>query len=150
KRGAPWPEEKQSGVAARDAFDLQQRKRNHWAWQPIRATPPPHVRDVAWARSPIDAFVLAKLEASGLKPAQATDRRTLLRRVTFDLIGLPPSPQEIDAFLKDESPRAFEKVVDRLLDSPRFGERWGRHWLDLVRYAESRGHELDFTTPNAY
>src|SRR5262249_55997064 len=120
KRGAPWPKEQQSGVAARDAFDLQQRKRNHWAWQPIRATPPPRVRDLAWARTPIDAFVLAKLEASGLKPAEAADRRTLLRRVTFDLIGLPPSPQEIESFLKDESPQAFGKAVDRLRHSPSF------------------------------
>src|SRR5262249_36713033 len=130
--------------------NLQKRKMEHWAWQPIQLSAVPAVRDAAWAQSPVDAFILSRLEAKGLKPAERADRRRLLRRVTFDLVGLPPTPEEINAFLKDDSPEAFAKVVDRLLDSPRFGERWARHWLDLVRYAESRGHELDYTTPNAY
>jgi hypothetical protein len=151
KMGAPWPKESRNkAAAAADGFDLQKRKRSHWAWQPIGAHQPPRVQNAAWVKSPIDAFILARLEAQGLKPAAPADRRTLLRRLSFDLIGLPPSADEIDAFLNDSSPDAFEKVVDRLLGSPRFGERWARHWLDLVRYAESRGHELDYTTPNAY
>jgi hypothetical protein len=151
EQGAAWPREQPvAGAAAKDGFDIQQRKRTHWAWQPIDPRTPLRVRDTTWARSPVDAFILARLEAKGLKPAERADRRTLLRRVTFDLTGLPPTRQEIDAFLKDDSPNAYAKVVDRLLDSPRFGERWARHWLDLVRYAESRGHELDYTTPNAY
>lgn len=151
KMGAPWTRDSEATtVAKRDQFDLFKRKQAHWAWQPIRAYQPPRTKDGRWARLPIDAFVLERLEEKGLKPAPAADRRTLLRRVSFDLIGLPPTAQEIEAFLKDDSPRAFEKVVDRLLASPHFGERWARHWLDLVRYAESRGHENDYTTPNAY
>ena len=98
----------------------------------------------------MDRFILAKLEAKSLSPAPPADKRTLLRRLSFDLIGLPPSPEEVEAFVKDESPDAYEKVVDRLLASPQFGERWARHWLDLVRYGESRGHEFDYTIPNAY
>jgi hypothetical protein len=108
------------------------------------------VTDTSWPKSPIDQFILSKLAAKGLKPAGAAERRTLLRRVYFDLIGLPPTPAEIDAFLRDTSPDALQKVVDRLLAAPQFGERWGRHWLDLVRYGESRGHEFDYLTPNAY
>jgi hypothetical protein len=151
KMGAPWPRETAATAGAKQAhFDIQTRKEAHWAWQPIRAYKPPGTKDANWARLPIDAFIQAGLEVKGMKPNPAADRRTLLRRVTFDLIGLPPTAQEIDAFLTDESPRAFENVVDRLLASPRFGERWARHWLDLVRYAESRGHENDYTTPNAY
>jgi hypothetical protein len=151
KRGAAWPsKQNSSGAASKDGIDIQERKKNHWAWQPIRVSTPPAVKDTAWARTPIDAFLLARMEANGLKPAEQADRRTLLRRVSFDLTGLPPTPEEIDAFLKDNSADAFAKVVDRLLESPQFGERWARHWLDLVRYAESRGHEMDYTTPNAY
>src|SRR5262249_45464995 len=130
ERGAMWPAQQTATDAkSKDGFDLQKRKRDHWAWQPIQLSTPPVVRDTAWAQSPVDAFVLARIEAKGLKPAQRADRRTLLRRVTFDLIGLPPTPEEITAFLEDDSADAFSKVVDRLLDSPRFGERWARHWL---------------------
>jgi hypothetical protein len=151
KRGAAWPnEQKPTAAAGKDGIDIQERKKNHWAWQPIKVSPAPIVKHVLWPQSPIDAFLLARMEAKGLKPAGPADRRTLLRRVTFDLTGLPPTPQEIDAFLRDTSSDAFVKVVNRLLDSPQFGERWARHWLDLVRYAESRGHEMDYTTPNAY
>ncbi|HYV37690.1 MAG TPA: DUF1549 and DUF1553 domain-containing protein, partial [Gemmataceae bacterium] len=145
----PWPSDKGAAIIASKPFDLKERAK-HWSLQPIKAAPPPSVKDQAWAKSPIDRFLLAKLEANGLKPAAAADRRTLIRRVTFDLTGLPPTPQEIDAFLKDDSPDAFAKVVDRLLDSPRYGERWARHWLDLVRYAETLGHEYDFDLPDAY
>jgi len=117
----------------------------HWAFRPIRdvAVPPkaPH---------PVDAFLLASLEARGLSPAPEADRPTLLRRVTFDLTGLPPTPEELQAFLEDKAPDAFERVVDRLLASPRYGERWGRHWLDLVRYADSNGVDEDVNHPHAW
>src|SRR5262249_3096902 len=132
------------------AFDLAKRKKEHWAWQPIRPLALPRVKDTAWPLGPADRFILAKLEEKGLKPVPAADRRTLIRRVYFDLIGLPPTPEEVEGFVRDQSPDAYAKVVDRLLASPHFGERWGRHWLDLVRYAESRGHEFDYTNPNAY
>jgi hypothetical protein len=152
KKGAPWPKQSSSvqGAVARAAFDLDERKRTHWAWRPICPHNPPSVRKVIWPRDPIDRFVLAKLEDKGLSPAQPADKRTLLRRLYFDLIGLPPSPEETEAFVRDTSPLAIEKVVDGLLQSPHFGERWGRHWLDLVRYAETRGHEFDYNIPNAY
>lgn len=109
-----------------------------WSFQPVREVAYPLVKDAAWVTSPVDAFVLAMLEERGLRPSNAADRRTLIRRVTFDLTGLPPSPAEIEAFLADESPESFSKVVDRLLESTAYGERWGRHWLDVVRYADAR------------
>ena len=148
--GAPWPKADSGTAAAARKFDLNQRKADHWCWQPLATTEPPPVKDAAWARTAIDRFILAKLEAKGLAPARAADRRTLIRRLSFDLVGLPPTPQEVEAFLADRSPRAIETVADRLLKSPHFGERWGRHWLDLMRYAESRGHEYDYDAPNAY
>ncbi len=114
-----------------------------WSFQPVRDTAVPDVQDTAWARSDVDRFILAKLESHQFQPAAEAGRRTLLRRVTFDLTGLPPSPEEIDQFLSDSSSDAYEKVVDRLLASPHYGERWGRHWLDLVRWAETNGHEFD-------
>jgi hypothetical protein len=152
KMGAPWPKSASSGESAvtKSAFDLAERRRSHWAWQPIRPHNPPAVRDANWPRHPLDHFLLAKLEDKGLSPAPTADKRTLLRRLYFDLIGLPPTPEETQAFLSDDSSGAVEKVVDRLLASPHFGERWGRHWLDLVRYAETRGHEFDYNIPNAY
>jgi hypothetical protein len=118
-------------------FQITEVQRQFWAFQPVRATPSPAVQDLEWATKPLDRFILAKMEANGLRPALPADKRTLLRRVTFDLIGLPPTPSEIDAFLIDESPNAFAKVVDRLLASPHYGEKWGRHWLDVVRYCDS-------------
>ncbi len=114
-----------------------------WAYQPVRNATPPSVKNEAWIKSPLDRFILAKLEENNLAPAPPADKRTLIRRVTFDLTGLPPSPEEIEAFLKDESPQAFGKVVNRLLDSPHYGERWGRHWLDVVRYAESTANDAN-------
>ncbi len=122
----------------------------HWAYQPPLDVQPPAVDDVSWPTSPIDAFILDDLEQAGLRPAERADKTTLLRRVTFDLIGLPPSPDEIGAFLADESPDAFERAVDRLLGSPHYGERWARHWLDLVRYSDTNGVVLDPVKPNAY
>jgi Protein of unknown function (DUF1549)/Protein of unknown function (DUF1553)/Planctomycete cytochrome C len=150
KAGAVWPDAVPGPGAVASTFDLAKRKREHWAWQPVNFVPPPVVKDAAWPAGPVDQYLLAKLEQRGIRPAPPADRRTWIRRVTFDLIGLPPTPAEIDAFLADPSPEAERKVVDRLLASPHFGERWGRHWLDLVRYAETRGHEFDAVIPNAY
>ncbi len=110
----------------------------------------PAVQQASWVKNPIDAFVLARLEAKGLKPAPAASKRALLRRLYFDLIGLPPTPNEIDAFESDSTPDAYEKVVDKLLKDPRYGERWGRHWLDLARFAESDGFAIDGERPTAW
>jgi hypothetical protein len=147
--GATWPDAKAVKLVATKTFDLKERSR-HWSLQPVQRPPLPKVGNAVWCLSPIDRFILAKLEGNGLKPAPSADRRALLRRVTFDLIGLPPTPEETEAFLNDDSPQAFAKVVDRLLASPHYGERWGRHWLDLVRFAETQGHEFDFELPEAY
>ena len=126
--------------------------RSFWSLQPVKQPAIPVVKNKTWAKNPIDSFVLARLEAKGLTPAPAADRRTLLRRVTFDLTGLPPTPAEAEAFLGDKSPDAYEKVVDRLLASPRYGERWGRMWLDVARYADTKGYVFneDRNYPNAY
>ncbi|MBM3459874.1 MAG: DUF1549 domain-containing protein, partial [Armatimonadetes bacterium] len=120
-----------------------------WAFQPIRQTPPPALRD-SWVRNPVDAFILARLRAAKLQPAPEADRVTLIRRATFDLHGLPPTPEEVEQFVNDRAPDAFEKLVDRLLASPRYGERQARHWLDLSRFAESEGFKADETRPNAW
>jgi hypothetical protein len=124
-----------------------------WSLRPLAKPTPPavHVKGADdWARAPIDRFILAKLQESGLAPAPPADRRTLLRRVTFDLIGLPPTPEAVEAFLTDRSPDAYEKVVDRLLASPHHGERWARHWMDVVHYAETHGHDQDRPRPHAW
>ncbi|HVJ80758.1 MAG TPA: DUF1549 domain-containing protein, partial [Planctomycetia bacterium] len=111
--------------------------RKHWAFQPPALSAPPPVRDANWPRSKTDAYILAKLEAKGLRPAPPADRAALLRRLHFDLVGLPPAPAELDAFLADKSPTALENTIDRLLASRQFAERWARHWLDVARYADS-------------
>lgn len=151
KQGAVWPQDHATTPAlpAKVPFDIKARAR-HWSFQPIKAGKPPKVRNASWPQTPIDNFILAKLEANGLSPAPPADRRTLIRRVTFDLIGLPPTPAEVQAFLADRSPNAYRKVIERLLASPHYGERWARHWLDLARYAETDGHEFDFDKPGAY
>ncbi len=149
--GAPWPKAAGEGVAAKEkVFDLAKRKAEHWCWQPVKIVAQPAVKNESWPRQPLDRFILTKLEEKGLAPSSPANKRTLIRRAFFDLIGLPPKPEEVEAFLQDESPQAFEKVADGLLASPHFGERWGRHWLDLVRYAESRGHEFEPNIPNAW
>jgi mono/diheme cytochrome c family protein/cytochrome c553 len=140
KRGAPFP------VAAKVGPDPAK----HWAFQPVGNPAVPVGKDAAWAKSDLDKFVLVRLEAAGLKPAPPADGRTLIRRATFDLTGLPPTPEEIDAFLQDGSPEAFAKVVDRLLASPAYGERWGRHWLDVARYADSNGLDENTAHGNAW
>ncbi len=124
--------------------------RDHWAFQSPADPAIPEVKDVGWPRSPLDRFILSRLESQGLRPAPPADRRTLLRRVTFDLIGLPPTPEEMNAFLADQSPEAFAHVVERLLDSPHYGERWGRHWLDVARYADSNGLDENVAHGNAW
>ncbi len=138
KAGAAWP-----GGELVKAAGFTPEQKAFWAFQPVRDPPVPGVKRTDWAGSPLDAFILAKLEEKGLSPAQRADRRTLIRRVTFDLTGLPPTPPEIDAFLADTSPDAFAKVVDRLLASPHYGERWGRHWLDVARYADSTANDAN-------
>ena len=125
-------------------------EREHWAFQPPRRTAPPSVKAREWVRNPIDAFIEEGLEASGLTPSAEADRTTLLRRLSFDLTGLPPSPDEIAAFLGDHSVNAYEKVVERLLASPQYGVRWAQHWLDLARYADTDGFEFDQARPNAW
>ena len=139
--GAPW------GVAGPSK---QPSGTGFWAFQPPREPSPPQVENTPWVASPIDRFILAALEAKGLRPAPAADKRTLLRRATFDLTGLPPTPTEIRDFLSDESDAAFSKVIDRLLSSPRYGERWGRHWLDVARYADSNGLDENILYRNAF
>ena len=122
----------------------------HWSFQPLEAVKPPPVKLSGWPRDEIDYFILARMEAKGLQPVADANRRTLVRRIYFDLIGLPPTPKEVEAFIADDSPDAPAKLIDRLLASDRFGERWGRHWLDVVRYAESSGMEFNFTYPHAW
>src|SRR5881392_1853007 len=137
--------------AAADApkqFTPQQRR--WWAFQKVVKPPLPQPKNRAWVKNEIDAFILAKLEEKHLRPVPPADRVTLIRRATLDLTGLAPTPEEVQAFVSDASPEAFTKVVDRLLDSPRYGERWARHWLDLARYADSEGFKSDETRPNIW
>ncbi len=124
--------------------------RQFWSLRPIANSPIPSVKKLDWPASDIDRFILAKLEEHGLQPAADADKRTLIRRATFDLTGLPPTPEEVGAFLSDKLPQAFERVVNRLLESPRYGERWGRHWLDVVRYADTAGDNSDYPIPQMY
>jgi hypothetical protein len=134
EQGMTWPETKAK---------VKRPGQGHWAFQPPKRTTAASVRDTAWVQNPIDTFILARLERENLKPSPEADRKTLLRRLSFDLTGLPPSPQEIADFAADDSPNAYERVVDRLLASPHYGERWGRHWLDIARYADSDGYTID-------
>src|SRR5579875_2679374 len=138
KMGAPWPEETVKADAS--SLSVAEVRRTHWAFGPVKKPSPPAVKKADWVKTPIDAFVLAGLEAKGLMPAPGADRRTLIRRVTQDLHGLPPTPEEVAAFESDRSLDAYARLVDRLLASPRYGERWGRHWLDVARYADSKGY----------
>jgi hypothetical protein len=122
----------------------------HWAFQAIKRPALPTVATTGWVRTPIDSFILARLEKAGITPAEDADRRTLLRRAYLDVIGLPPSPAELDTFLMDKAPDAFARAVDHLLASRQYGERWARHWLDVARYAETNGYERDGPKPNAW
>ncbi len=190
KAGVPWPQEAGVKVAKKNIFDLEKRKQEHWCWQPLLSAQPPAVKDTAWPRADADRFILAKLEEKGLRPAPDADARTLIRRLSFDITGLPPTAELVEQFVRDvagdkargregegekttesavslspprplapspslslsspQARKAIESLVDRLLQSPAFGERWARHWLDLVRYSETRGHEFDAEIPNAW
>ncbi len=157
RMGAPDPREETTTataeVASAKTIDLA-KAREFWSFQPPKTHPAPEVSDPAWIKRPIDAFVLAKLEQAGLSPSPEADRPTLIRRVTFDLTGLPPSPEEVEAFVADEAPDAYERLVDRLLGSPHYGERWARMWLDVARYGEDQAHivgnDRSLCYPNAY
>jgi len=140
EQGATWPDEADAAVV----------RSKHWSFQPITPPPLPAVRDSAWVINPVDAFILARLEREGIMPSPEADRATLIRRLHLDLIGLPPTPAETEAFMHDHSPDAYERLVDRVLASPHYGERWGRHWLDLARYADSDGYEKDLPRPHAW
>ncbi len=133
--GAVWPD------AA--GAETGRRTSDHWSFQPVKRPALPKVKDTAWPRNEIDSFILAKLEEKGLTPSPEADRYTLIRRLSLDLLGLPPTPQEADEFVSDQSANAYERLVDRILASPHYGERWGRHWLDLARYADSHGYSVD-------
>ncbi len=134
----------------RHKMEITDKDRDWWAYRPIRRPDLPKVKDTSWVRNPLDTFILAKLEEKGMKPGDPADRVALARRVTYDLTGLPPTPEQIDAFVADTRPDAYERLVDALLASPAYGEKWGRHWLDLVRFAETNGYERDGTKPYAW
>jgi hypothetical protein len=149
--GAPDPRDSPTRVA-KGEIDIE-KGRKFWSFQPPQKTKPPAVKDSDWPRSDIDRYLLAELEAKGLKPVADADARTLIRRLSFDLTGLPPTPEEVEAFVKAHQAKpqaALEEAVDKLLASPRFGERWGRHWLDVARYAESSGRSVNFAYPHAW
>ncbi len=150
KDGAAWPAIRMPASFGKPKPKYEQLKRDHWAFKPLTKPQPPTVSNTSWPVDDVDKFVLAKLEAKGLKPVGDADRVTLIRRVTFDLTGLPPTPEEIDNFVRDKNPQAFANVVDRLLASPAFGERWGRHWLDVARYGESTGPSRNIPYPHAW
>ncbi|MGH9937168.1 MAG: DUF1549 domain-containing protein, partial [Blastocatellia bacterium] len=149
KMGAPAPRGASTVASNQPAYNFDEAKK-FWSFQPVKDHQPPKVKNKAWVKSPIDRFILAKLEEKGLKPVADANKRALIRRATFDLTGLPPTPEEVEVFLKDTSPNAFEKVVDRLLSSQAYGEKWGRHWLDVVRYADTAGDNSDYPAPAAY
>jgi len=146
--GAPDPREGKAPAVKR-TIDIEA-GRKFWSFQPLAKVNPPQVKNESWVRTPLDRFILAKLEEKGMTPSTALAKERLLRRATFDVTGLPPTPEEIEAFLNDKSPDAYAKVVDRLLQSERHGERWARHWLDTMRYAESGGYEFDKDRPSAH
>ncbi len=150
RMGAPWPDERAVEEEAPESFDLETRRRAHWAWQQVGDVEPPEVLDRQWPASGVDRFILAELEEDGLRPAAPADRRTIIRRLSFDLTGLPPTPAEVKEFVRDESPDAYLRLVRRMLASQRFGERWARHWMDLVRYADSHGSEGDPKVPESW
>jgi len=148
ERGAPWPGD--DGPAAVRTGGITEEDRRFWSLQPVAVPPLPQIADRGWPRTEVDDFILARLEGAGLKPSPPADRRSLIRRASFDLIGLPPTPEEVAAFLADPSADAFTTVVDRLLASLRYGERWGRHWLDVARHADTAGESSDYPIREAY
>ncbi len=150
--GAPWPEDAQFELTADRESDSSQGRiwekgKSHWAYQPLTRPDVPKVKEAAWNANPVDAFIRDGLDAQGFTPADEADRATLIRRAYYDLIGLPPTPTEVRAFVHAKDPNAWEALIDHLLASPRYGEKWGRHWLDAVRYADSNGYERDTDKP---
>ncbi len=150
KEGAVWTPLSIPASLGKVRANYDELKKTHWAWQPIADPKPPRVQDQAWPRHDIDRFLLARLEGRNLRPVVDADKRDLIRRLTFDLTGLPPTPLEIDSFLANKSPDAYEQLVDRLLTSAAFGEQWGRHWLDVARYGESTGPSRNIPYPHAW
>jgi mono/diheme cytochrome c family protein len=151
KSGAPWPgSDKDVTTVRKGEFNISDKDRAHWAFQPVKQPPLPEVKNAKWVANPIDALILAKLEARGLAPNPPATKRELVRRLYYDLTGLPPTPAQVEAFVNDASPLAYENLVERLLDSPQYGEKWARHWLDLVRYAETNSYERDNPKPNVW
>ncbi len=153
REGLPWTPGQDAATSKEPRHEggkVTPEARNYWAYRPAKRPDVPAVKGRSWVRNPVDAFLLARLEAKGLAPAPEADRVALVRRATYDLTGLPPTPEEVDAFVSDARPGAWERLVDRLLDSPHYGEKWGRHWLDLVRYAETNGYERDGPKPFAW
>lgn len=154
REGLPWTpgasEDEPPAVPAKKPGVISDEDRNYWAYRPVQRPAVPDVRDPAPSGNPIDRFLAAKLDAAGLALSPRTDRAALIRRATYDLTGLPPTPDAVDEFVADDAPDAYERLIDRLLASPRYGEKWGRHWLDLVRYAETNGYERDNPKPQAW
>jgi hypothetical protein len=149
--GAPWPVAAATQAPIASGYRITPEQRKFWSFQPVQKPAIPVVRDKAWVKTPIDNFILARLEKEGLHPVEAAPKTVLLRRVYLDLIGLPPTPEQIEAFARDRSPKAFAKVVDQLLASPQYGERWGRHWLDVARYSDDKLNIVaDEPYPNAF
>ena len=148
--GAPYDKPLVDGSAAAKTFQVTEDDRNFWSFRPLAEVTPPEVENADWCRTPIDRFILARQEEQGLVPNGAASRRKLIRRACFDLIGLPPSPEEVEQFVNDPDPQAWPKLIDRLLDSEHYGERWARHWMDVARFAESHGYEQDYDRPHAY
>ena len=152
-KGAIWPPALTIKPANATNFkekEITAEHRKYWAFVKPERAPIPAVKNSAWVKNPIDAFILAELEKKSLSPSAPADKATLLRRVTFDLTGLPPTPKELADFLNDNATNAYEKIVDRLLASPRYGERWAQHWLDVVRFGETNGFELDAERPQSW
>ena len=147
--GAPWPEESSAGAQSRTSAIMPGDK-DHWSFRPVSRPAVPKTRNSSWSRAGIDHFLLSRMETAGITPAPIADKRTLIRRASYDLTGLPPTPEEIEAFVADQSPAAFDQLVNRLLASPRYGERWGRHWLDVARYADTAGDGADYPAPEAW
>jgi hypothetical protein len=150
RMGAPWPDDGRAATVVTRREKITDEDRSYWFFQPLANPQPPIVVDGGWSRTPIDPFVYRRLHSAGLTPAPPADPVALVRRVYFDLIGLPPSPEQIDQYLAHEAPDRYERLIDELLASPRYGERWARQWLDLVRYAESDGWRQDANRSHAY
>ncbi|MFO0975430.1 MAG: DUF1549 domain-containing protein [Planctomycetaceae bacterium] len=152
RRGAPWPNAGETAPAAKEKKGFSEEDRAWWALQPVADVQPPAVdgADRSWVKNEIDQFIVSAMQKEGLTPAPEADRLTLIRRLSFDLIGLPPTPEQISEFINDPAPDAWEKLVDRMLSSPQYGERWARHWLDVVRYADSDGYRIDHYRPDSW